>query len=73
MTFGEAVRAVVRRYADFDGRAGRPELWWWLLFVALVAAALNLFTVVPIGGLVVIGMLWAQPAVEVHDVAESTA
>ncbi len=120
MTFGEAIRAVLRKYADFDGRAGRPELWWWLLFFTLVAAALNLFSVVPIGdsgdlgsllsglwgiavllptlavgarrlrdaghgwgnlfwllvpigGLVVIGMLWAQPAVEAHEVAESTA
>ena len=49
MSFGEAIRTVLGRYADFDGRAGRPELWWWLLFVTLVASALNLFAVVPIG------------------------
>ena len=22
---------VIRRYADFDGRAGRPEFWWFQL------------------------------------------
>jgi uncharacterized membrane protein YhaH (DUF805 family) len=49
MSFGEAIRAVTRQYAEFDGRAARPELWWWLLFVTLVAAALELFSVVPIG------------------------
>ena len=49
MSFGEAIRAVLGRYADFEGRAGRPELWWWLLFVTLVAGALDLFSVVPVG------------------------
>ena len=35
MTFGEAIRAVLGKYADFDGRAGRPEL-------LVVAALLHL-------------------------------
>jgi uncharacterized membrane protein YhaH (DUF805 family) len=49
MSMGEAIRTVLGKYADFDGRAGLPDLWWWLLFVTLVASALNLFAVVPIG------------------------
>jgi uncharacterized membrane protein YhaH (DUF805 family) len=29
MTFGEAIQSVVRNYAEFTGRARRPEFWWW--------------------------------------------
>lgn len=49
MTFGEAITTVLRKYADFTGRAGRPELWWWILFSAIVAAALGVFNVIPVG------------------------
>jgi len=41
MTFFEAIRAGFRHYADFTGRAGRSEFWWWILFTALVSAALS--------------------------------
>jgi uncharacterized membrane protein YhaH (DUF805 family) len=27
---------VIRRYADFDGRSGRPEFWWYQLFNLIV-------------------------------------
>ncbi len=36
MSFAEAVRSVYRNYAKFDGRASRPEFWWYQLFVLLV-------------------------------------
>ncbi|MCM3658857.1 DUF805 domain-containing protein [Agromyces mediolanus] len=49
MSFGEAIQTVLRKYAEFTGRAGRPELWWWILFYALVASALSVFSVVPFG------------------------
>ena len=32
MTFGEAVATCLRKYADFRGRATRPEFWWFFLF-----------------------------------------
>jgi hypothetical protein len=32
MSFGQAVRTVLQKYADFKGRASRSEFWWWLLF-----------------------------------------
>ena len=61
MSFGTAIRTVLRRYADFTGRAERPELWWWLLFVTLVAGALDLFSIIPLGtgsvGTILVG-LW---------------
>src|SRR4051812_11472365 len=41
MTFFEAIRNGFRRYAEFAGRASRSEFLWWILFVALVNAALS--------------------------------
>lgn len=49
MNFFDAIRTVFGKYADFEGRAARPEFWWWILFTALVGAALNVFSVVPVG------------------------
>ena len=42
MTLPDAVRQVLRKYADFSGRASRPEYWWWVL--ATVIASLILGT-----------------------------
>jgi uncharacterized membrane protein YhaH (DUF805 family) len=44
MTFPAAILTVFRNYAVFDGRASRAEFWWWILFTALVNAALNAVT-----------------------------
>lgn len=33
-----AVASVLHRYAVFDGRAGRPELWWFVLVQVVVVA-----------------------------------
>lgn len=49
MSFGEAIRTVFRKYAEFEGRAGRPEFWWWALFSFLVSSALSVFNVIPLG------------------------
>ena len=43
MTLGQSIQTVFRKYAEFDGRASRSEFWWWILFTALVSAALNVF------------------------------
>jgi uncharacterized membrane protein YhaH (DUF805 family) len=32
MTFVEAVKTCFAKYADFSGKAGRSEFWWWALF-----------------------------------------
>ncbi|WP_144627688.1 DUF805 domain-containing protein [Arthrobacter woluwensis] len=39
--FMAAIKAVFRKYATFTGRAGRPEFWWWFVFVAVIAAVLS--------------------------------
>lgn len=100
MTFFDAIRVCLTRYAEFHGRASRSEFWWFALFVVLVSAMLSylheaaasmfliavllpllaagsrrlhdsgrsgwwqLFLLVPVGGIVVVGYLWAQPPVE---------
>jgi uncharacterized membrane protein YhaH (DUF805 family) len=42
MTFFESIRTCFSKYADFDGRASRSELWWWVLFVILASAATSI-------------------------------
>jgi uncharacterized membrane protein YhaH (DUF805 family) len=59
MSFGEAIQIVLRKYAEFMGRAGRAEFWWWALFTVLVASALNLFDVIGIGDNASLGSLLA--------------
>jgi uncharacterized membrane protein YhaH (DUF805 family) len=55
MTFGQSIQTVLRKYAEFEGRAGRPEFWWWVLFSALVTAVLDVFAVVRIADGVSLG------------------
>jgi DNA-binding CsgD family transcriptional regulator len=97
MTFFESIRECLKKYADFKGRASRPEFWWFTLFVILVASALvylnenlasvfliavllpwlaagsrrlhdtgksawwQLYLLIPVGGIIWVGVLWAQP------------
>ena len=37
MGFAEAVSTCLSKYATFDGRASRPEYWWFALFGVLVS------------------------------------
>jgi DNA-binding CsgD family transcriptional regulator len=39
VTFQEAIRICFVKYADFKGRASRPEFWWFALFILLSASA----------------------------------
>lgn len=41
---------VLKRYAVFDGRAGRPEFWWFTLFSFIVAVAIGLVVEIAVGG-----------------------
>jgi uncharacterized membrane protein YhaH (DUF805 family) len=38
MTMQEAVRSVLSKYATFEGRAARSEVWWW--FLAIIIASI---------------------------------
>ena len=37
MSFADAVRSVLSKYATFSGRARRSEFWWFTLFSAIVS------------------------------------
>ncbi len=41
---------VIRRYTDFDGRADRPEFWWFALINVIVSLVLWLIGIALIGG-----------------------
>ena len=98
MTFAESILVCLKKYAEFRGRASRPEFWWFFLFISLVASAFayvnetlvsifliaillpllaagtrrlrdcgmsgwwQLFLLAPVGGLVLLGFLWARPS-----------
>ncbi len=36
MTFGESIKTCFSKYAEFSGRAGRSEFWWFELFCLLL-------------------------------------
>lgn len=38
MDFATAVRTCLSKYATFEGRAGRAEFWWFMVFTWLVSA-----------------------------------
>lgn len=52
MGFTEAIRTCLGNYAKFDGRARRPEFWWFYLFNQLVGG-------IPVGLGVVLLMIGA--------------
>jgi len=46
MGFGEAIKVCFGKYAEFKGRARRPEYWWWILFYYLVLIGLSILDAV---------------------------
>jgi uncharacterized membrane protein YhaH (DUF805 family) len=44
MTFQESIRICFKKYADFTGRAGRPEYWWFILFIIVAGLAASMIS-----------------------------
>ncbi len=42
MKFEESIKICFSKYADFKGRATRPEFWWFVLFTTLASLALSM-------------------------------
>jgi len=73
MNFTQAVSTCLRQYANFNGRAARPEFWWFALFqfvAFFVASVISPF----LYGLVALGLLLPALGVgarRLHDVGRS--
>lgn len=44
MTFQESIRVCFSKYADFSGRAGRSEYWWFFLFIILASLGASMIS-----------------------------
>jgi uncharacterized membrane protein YhaH (DUF805 family) len=79
VSFATAVRSVLRQYATFQGRATRPEFWWWYLFtfvVNIVGSGVDQLTdatigVSFVGAVVSLGLLVPTLAVSVRRLHDS--
>jgi uncharacterized membrane protein YhaH (DUF805 family) len=49
-------QVVVRRYAQFTGRSGRPEFWWFFLANFIIALVLGLLGLVSVAFAVIYGI-----------------
>ena len=73
MTFFDSIKTCFAKYAEFDGRASRAELWWWVLFVFLASTAAGMLGPV-ISGLFCLGVFLPNLAVaarRLHDIDRS--
>ena len=73
MTFGESISTCFSKYATFEGRATRPEFWWWILFVVLASAVTTLMgnTISGIFSLATLLPGLAVTARRLHDIDRS--
>jgi uncharacterized membrane protein YhaH (DUF805 family) len=73
MTFRDAVRTCFAKYADFNGRATRPEYWWFFLAVLLGSTATSFiaYRVYELFAVVTLLPLIAAGARRLHDVNRS--
>ena len=75
MDFKQSVLRCVRdKYVDFNGRAGRPEFWWFALFCLLVAAVFAVLRLEMLGMLANLALLLPSLAVgarRLHDTGKS--
>jgi uncharacterized membrane protein YhaH (DUF805 family) len=44
MNFQDSIKICFTKYAEFTGRASRPEYWWFFLFNVLVSVVLAIFS-----------------------------
>lgn len=75
MTFGKSISTCLSKYVDFNGRASRPEYWWFYLFTVLLSwGAMIVDSSQMLSGLVSIAVLLpslAAGARRLHDTNRS--
>ena len=73
MNFQESIQVCFKKYADFTGRATRPEYWWFALFLvigSLVTSSISVY----LGYLFTLGTIvpsLAAAARRLHDTNRS--
>jgi uncharacterized membrane protein YhaH (DUF805 family) len=73
MTFQEAIKVCFQKYAEFSGRAKRPEFWWFVLFTFLASLILGMVSNV-LSGLFSLATIIPSIAVgarRLHDIGRS--
>ena len=73
MDFVQAVKTCLSKYADFKGRAGRPEFWWFVLLQVAVSFVLGMVSQ-SLQGLAALLLLLPAIAVgtrRLHDIGKS--
>lgn len=73
MTFQESIKICLSKYADFNGKASRPEYWWFALFCILGGLAAEMISPV-VGALFSLGTLLpiiAAATRRLHDTQRS--
>jgi uncharacterized membrane protein YhaH (DUF805 family) len=85
MTFMEAVKSGLNKYADFNGRATLSEFWWFFLFILLAGIGIGIVGGIltgilgeTIGLILIIGAMlalyvpyFAVSARRLHDIGKS--
>ena len=69
----KAVKTCFAKYAEFGGRAARPEFWWFALFQFVVLTVIGMVSQV-LYGIVALGLLLPALAVgsrRLHDINKS--
>lgn len=73
MNFQESLKTCFSKYADFEGRAKRPEFWWFALFTFLGSLLLGVVSDV-VSGIFSLAVLLPSIAVgarRLHDIGKS--
>lgn len=71
MQFVDSVKVCFSKYATFQGRARRPEFWWFMLFCVLAVSLAEALVGEGFSGLVTLGVLLPAIAVStrrLHDI-----
>ncbi len=73
MTFVEAIKTCLLKYADFEGRATREEYWWFFLAILIGSAITSVLSYkdYTVFSLVTILPLLAAGARRLHDINKS--
>ncbi len=78
MGFVDAIKVCFAKYADFEGRATRPEFWYFLLFNLLVGSAAGIIDKGVHGNAIgdLTGLVFLVPSIAVttrrlHDIGRS--